>query len=185
MKEEYKEFAKNTVLASPGSPNLLPAPPGLPLDEADQPRRRATPHLWNMIKADYVAGHGSMRALADRYGVSESTLMKRAGREHWAASRAFTSSTVDATVVATMQQRAEDFVHRSAEQTDRFLTRVSESEKTLKSEDTVALRQVVGAFKDIVSVGRETYGLESRDDGRHCLVNLSFLQSYQPENPDQ
>lgn len=83
-----------------------------------------------------------------------------------------------------MQQRAEDFVHRSAEQTDRFLTRVSESEATLQPEDTAALRQVVGAFKDVVAVGRDTVNLGSRDGQNHCLVNLSFLQNFEPTTPE-
>jgi len=179
MKENNKELLENSVSRSPQSP---PSPPGLPLDALDPPRSRATPKTWAMIKASYLVGEGSLRALAARYGVSESTLMKRARREKWTAHRTLASTATDAVVVATMQQRAEDFVHRSALQTDRFLTRVAQSEETLKPEDTVALRQVVGAFKDVIQVGRETYGLESRDEGRNCLVNLSFLQNYRPEN---
>jgi hypothetical protein len=89
--------------------------------------------------------------------------MKRARREKWTANRTLASHSADAAVVTTMQQRAEDFVNRSAEQTDRFLTRVSESEAILQPEDTVALRQVVGAFKDVVAVGRDTFGLGNRD----------------------
>ena len=86
-------------------------------------------------------------------------------------------------VVATLQERAQNFVNRSAEQTDRFLTRVSESEAILEPEDRVGLRQLTGAFKDVVQIGRETYGLGSSDDGRHCLVNLAFLQNYKPVTP--
>jgi hypothetical protein len=89
---------------------------------------------------------------------------------------------VDSEVVATMQQRAENFVNRSAEQTDRLLTRVSQSEAILVPEDRVGLRQVVWAFKDIVHVGRETFQLGNRDDGQsRCIVNLGFLQEYRPE----
>jgi hypothetical protein len=176
MKENNKELAENGVLRSPASP---PAPPGLPLGES----RRATPQTWAMIKASYLVGEGSLRALAARYGVSESTTMKRAGREHWAAHRALASTQTDATVVATLQERAQNFVNRSAEQTDRFLTRVSESEAILTPEDRVGLRTLTGAFKDVVQIGRETYGLGNSDDERHCLVNLSFLQSYQPDIP--
>jgi hypothetical protein len=124
-----------------------------------------------------------MRALAARYGVSDSTLMKRAGREHWAANRALASTTTDATVVATLQQRAEAFVNRTAELTDNFVTRVSESEAALETEDRHGLRLLTSAFKDVVSVGRDTYQLGREDGQARCLVNLSFLQSYEPVIP--
>ena len=140
-----------------------------------------TQETWSSIKTDYVIGKGSLRALAARYALSPSTVMKRAGREHWTANRALAVSTTDATMVATMAQRAEAFVNRSAEQTDRFLTRVSESEAALETEDRQGLRLLASTLKDVVAVGRDTYNLGSRDEGGHCLVNLGFLASYIPE----
>ena len=39
---------------------------------------------WNRIKGEYVAGGISQRELARKYGLSWSTLQKRAARERWA-----------------------------------------------------------------------------------------------------
>ena len=42
---------------------------------------------WNRIKGEYVAGGISQRELAKKYGLSWSTLQKRANRERWAEVR--------------------------------------------------------------------------------------------------
>jgi hypothetical protein len=105
-------------------------------------------------------------------------------RERWTAQRSLACRATDATVVATMAQRAEDFVHRSAEHTEKFLTRIAESESMLNPEDRQGLRQLAGALKDVVAVGRDTFQLGDRDDGQNrCIVNLAFLNDYEDERP--
>lgn len=75
-------------------------------------------------------------------------------------------------------------MHRSAEQTDRFLTRVSESEKILEPAERKGLRLLASTLKDVVAVGRDAYQLGSRDEGQNqCIVNLAFLQEYESEVP--
>jgi hypothetical protein len=64
------------------------------------------------------------------------------------------------------------------------LTRVSESEAILEREDRKGLRLLASTLKDVVAVGRDSYGLGGRDDGQNrCDVNLAFLQSYEPVLP--
>ena len=42
---------------------------------------------WNTLKAEYIAGGVSYRELAEKHGVSESTLKKKAAKERWAELR--------------------------------------------------------------------------------------------------
>ena len=42
---------------------------------------------WRKIKAEYISGRESQRALAEKYGVSRSTLIRRANKEHWTQKR--------------------------------------------------------------------------------------------------
>lgn len=42
---------------------------------------------WRKIKAEYISGKSSQRALAEKYGVSRSTLIRRANKEHWTQKR--------------------------------------------------------------------------------------------------
>ena len=142
---------------------------------------RATEATWQQVKNDYTAGSGSMRALAACYGISPSTLTKRAVRQHWAAQRTLASSAVDTALVTTMQQKTEAFVNKSAEATETFMTRITDSEATLENEDRRGIRLLSSALKDVVAVGRDTFGLGNRDEGNRCIVNLGFLRDYVPE----
>ena len=135
---------------------------------------------WLALKTDYMGGKGSLRALAAQYGVSATTVMHRSAREGWAAMRTASGSKVDAAVTATLQQRAERFVHKVADQTDKLVDRVSEHEAALQPDNPTALRTLSAAFKDIVAVGRDTYGLSRDDNTPHVLVNLEFLQQPPP-----
>lgn len=42
---------------------------------------------WRKIKAEYIAGHISQRALAEKYDVPMTTLVKHAKKEKWTAKR--------------------------------------------------------------------------------------------------
>ena len=132
-----------------------------------------------MIRAAYIAGKGSLRALAAEHGLSASTVMKRAAREHWEARRRLTSSDTEALVEASLAQRAEAFVKRVADQTDTFLTKIEGSADLVKPEDRQGLRLLASTLKDVNSIGRDTYQLGSREDAKaQCIVNLGFLSSY-------
>jgi hypothetical protein len=134
--------------------------------------------MWMMIRADYVAGKGSLRSLAQEYRLSASTVMKRSMREHWEAKRTLTSSNTEAMVEASLQQRAEAFVKRVADQTDTLITKIQESGDLVQPEDRSGLRQLAATLKDVNAVGRETYQLGNREDGARCIVNLGFLGSF-------
>ena len=47
---------------------------------------------WRKIKAEYIAGGVSQRALAEKYGVSRTMVMKKAVAEHWTQKRAETEA---------------------------------------------------------------------------------------------
>src|SRR5215203_1791425 len=176
MKNKNIEFCENSVSKSPQSP---PGQPGLSHVAPGRRQQPATLELWTMVRAEYVAGRGSLRALAKQHGLSDSTVMKRAAREHWEARRRLSSSNLDAMVEATMQQRAEAFVRRIADETDALVSRLSESGEILQPEDRQGLRQLAATLKDISAVGRDTYQLGNSDDPKAaCIVNLGFLQGY-------
>ena len=56
---------------------------------------------WNAIRADYISGGISQRKLAEKYGVSENTLIKKANAEKWSELRA----TAYNTATTQIQQR--------------------------------------------------------------------------------
>ena len=65
---------------------------------------------WNAIRAEYIGGGISQRKLAKKYGVSETTLMKKANAEGWHDLRA----AADSKSTAEAQQRTADAVADNA-----------------------------------------------------------------------
>lgn len=59
---------------------------------------------WNKIRAEYIGGGISQRKLAKKYGVSETTLMKKANAEGWHGMRA----DADSKSIAIAQQKTAD-----------------------------------------------------------------------------
>ena len=60
---------------------------------------------WRKIKAEYIAGGISQRALADKYGVSRTTLMKKAVKEGWSKKR---KQSEDKAIAKTQQKTADE-----------------------------------------------------------------------------
>ena len=65
---------------------------------------------WRKIKAEYIAGGISQRALAEKYGVSASNLMRRANREEWNKRRLAAESKA----IANTEQKTADAVADNA-----------------------------------------------------------------------
>lgn len=59
---------------------------------------------WARIRADYIAGGISQRKLAEKYGVSETTVMKKAASEGWTDLR---EATYRKTIERTQQKTAD------------------------------------------------------------------------------
>lgn len=82
---------------------------------------------WNIIRAEYIAGGISQRKLAAKYGISETTLMKRANAEKWSDIKKET----DSKSTAKAQQKTADAVATNAVIAERIrekLLRVLERE---------------------------------------------------------
>lgn len=61
---------------------------------------------WLRIKAEYISGCGSMRELAEKYGVSGNTMRKRAAAERWNDERTNIAQNRHKKVVQRVVQRA-------------------------------------------------------------------------------
>lgn len=65
---------------------------------------------WRKIKAEYISGKESQRALAEKYGVSRSTLIRRANKEHWTQKR----KAADAEAEKKVQQKTAEIIADNA-----------------------------------------------------------------------
>lgn len=129
---------------------------------------------WNKIRKDYIAGKGSYRELAKKYGVHYRTLADRAKAEKWVElrnqSRAKTvTKTVEA--VAEANSRVDTRIYRIAGKLmDKLETAVDELDM-----DTVIVKQTIQDGKNKTTTERKT--LEQRQgpidrDGMQQLAGI-------------
>lgn len=130
---------------------------------------------WKKIKAEYLRGGCSHRKLAEKYGVSVSTLSKVAMREKWSELRKETGMKLDAKL-------ADSVARREAEREDLF---GAISDKLLKmisdgiDDGSIAIacrgrgfRDITGALKDL----REIKGIRPELDVEEQQARIQKLK---------
>lgn len=111
---------------------------------------------WIKIKTEYISGQGSYRSLSKKYGVSESTLTRKAISEAWKAEREAQRSEIEA---KTQQKAAEKISDSESEilaiKSRLTLTFYQQIEKRLQSvdeEDGQEFRRLVQNYKDMCDI---------------------------------
>ena len=126
---------------------------------------------WKRIKAEYIAGGTSYRKLAEKYGVSPTTLTKVAGREGWVEARQQadikkTSKIVDA-VSEKEAKKAVDIIDVA----DKLLSKIESVMETMVV-DTQSLKQLTSALKDL----RDIKGYKSPKDLEEQEARIAKLR---------
>ena len=79
---------------------------------------------WNQIKAEYIAGGTSCRELAEKHGVSYSTLRKIATKEHWSELRVKSGAKRDLKIAETIAKAQVSRLERINNVADVLLARI-------------------------------------------------------------
>ncbi len=86
---------------------------------------------WNKIKVEYIAGGTSYRKLAEKYGVSPSTLRKVAAKEQWTELRNKARTKRDSKLVDAIgnkeAKKAVDKLARVSDLTDKLLDKLEQA----------------------------------------------------------
>lgn len=116
---------------------------------------------WNAIRAEYIGGGISQRALAAKHGISPDALMQKANREGWKKDRDKAVSKGLAKVQQMSAERIADNAVIAEDLKKRLLLRISRIEakypfdateiRTRQGENTVIfrLRDLTAAYKDL------------------------------------
>jgi transposase-like protein len=122
---------------------------------------------WNTLKAEYIAGGISYRELAEKHGVSESTLKKKAAKERWAELRNQAGTETELKIVDSISdinaEKAVSAASLISEAAMNFLMKIAEESLKIKegkldkdittkySEYALALSR----FKDVLDIKSE------------------------------
>lgn len=138
--------------------------------KAPEGKRELTQAEWRKIRLEYMRGKTTYRALAEKYGISESTIRKRASKEAWRKKRDELGTKVEQKVLARMcDARAEEFLwiaranDRLGEALDNMLDFVN-SQPPGKYEDMRGVESLSKAIAQVVQTKRDLYNLPTEVD---------------------
>ena len=128
---------------------------------------------WNKIKAEYIRGGTSQRKLAQKYGVSLSSLTRRATSGKWADLRRQTEIKSSAKICEQVASQEASRVDKIQDIADKLLQMIEERIKdgTLIG-DAKDLRSVTASIKDL----REIKGCKSELDMQEQIARIEKLR---------
>ena len=133
---------------------------------------------WKRIKAEYIAGGTSYRKLAEKYGVSFSTLRKVAAKEKWTDLRNKAGAKADTKLVDTISDKEADKATKIIKVADKLLEKISQVID--KVQDTKDIKNISSALKDI----KEIKGVKSSADMREQEARIAKLQKEAEKTDD-
>lgn len=116
---------------------------------------------WNAVRAEYIGGGISQRKLAKKYGLSETTLMKKANEEEWYKLRKAAESKSTAEAQQKTAEAAADNAAIAADIKKRLLMRLKRIEEKYPLDATEVrskignntaifrIRDLTAAYKDL------------------------------------
>ena len=128
---------------------------------------------WKKIKAEYIRGGVSFRKLADKYGVSFSTLRKIASKEKWTDLRSKAGQKRDSKIVESVASQEAKRVDGIQTVADMLLEKIKEgvADGSLII-DSQSIRQITASIKDL----REIKGYKSDLDMQEQLARIEKLR---------
>ena len=136
---------------------------------------------WKKIKAEYITTDTSYRKLAQKYGLAESTIYARGGKEHWVDQKEQHQSK---TVAKTLDALSDKEVNRAARLmtvADKLLRKVEQVVDQEGPMSAGAIKNLSDALKNI----RETQMIRSEQDIREQEARIAKLQKEAQKEDNQ
>lgn len=126
---------------------------------------------WKQIKAEYIAGGTSYRKLCAKYGVSRTTLEKKARDEKWTDLRRQAQGKAEAKIIDAVSDKEARKANKIIDVADKLLDKISELMEDMVV-DTQSLKQLTSALKDL----KEIKGIKSAADMKEQEARIAKLQ---------
>lgn len=126
---------------------------------------------WKRIKADYIAGGTSLRKLAEKYGVSFSTIQKKSMEEKWGELRKKNRRKVEEKIIDSVSSKEAEKAVNIIDVADKLLGKISELMDAIPL-DTQSMKHLTSALKDL----KEIKGFKSDADMREQEARIRNLE---------
>ena len=139
---------------------------------------------WKRIKAEYIAGGTSYRKLAEKYGVSFSTLRKVAAKEHWSELRNNVGAKRDTELVETLGVKTAKIDDKYFRLVDKLLDKAEDTIDSVDKWHPTLLKEMATTMKYL----KECKGIKSDADMREQEARIKKLQmeaAFREEDDDK
>lgn len=128
---------------------------------------------WKKIKAEYIRGGVSYRKLADKYGVSFSTIQKVGADEKWTDLRKRSSRKAEEKIVESVASQEAKRVDGIQTVADMLIDKIKDGVKNgILVSDAQSIRQITASIKDL----REIKGYKSDLDMQEQIARIDKLR---------
>ena len=136
---------------------------------------------WSKIKTEYITTDTSYRKLAEKYGIDQATISRKAKKEDWVSKRQQHISRMQAKVQQAVEGRKVDRAAKLLDASDRLLQKVMERVEALDALEMSSqeFRHLSATIKDI----KEIQMIRSDADMREQEARIRNLQK-QAEKDD-
>lgn len=126
---------------------------------------------WKKIKAEYISGGTSYRKLCEKYGVSRTTLQRKAKDEKWLELRSQTEAKTESKIVEAVSdieaEKAIDIIDVADKLIDKIYELIDASLKNPQG-----IKNLTSALKDL----KEIKGVKSEADKREQEARIDKLR---------
>ena len=127
---------------------------------------------WKKVKAEYIAGGTSYRKLAEKYGVSFSTLKEIARREKWTDLKEQARYKADTKFADLMGEKQANRSAKINDVADLLLEKINTTLEMMDVVDSQAIKHFTSALKDI----KDIKGIKSDIDLKEQNARIAKLQ---------
>ena len=125
---------------------------------------------WKRIKADYIAGGTSYRKLCEKYGVSRTTLQRKAKDENWLALRSQSEAKIESRIIDVVSEKNAKKAVDIIDVADKLLVKATELMELPLT--TQSFKQLTSALKDL----KEIKGYKTDADIREQEARIKKLE---------
>lgn len=129
---------------------------------------------WNKIKTEYITTNTSYRKLADKYGIDQATIARKAKKEDWVSKRQQNAIRTQAKIVNAISNKQVDRAANLISVSDLLLAKVKSLLETDAEvlADTQSMKHISGVLKDI----KDIQMIKSDADLREQEARIKKLQ---------
>lgn len=127
---------------------------------------------WNKIKAEYIAGGTSYRKLCSKYGVSRTTLQRKAKDEKWLDLRSQAEAKAETIIVNDISKKSAKIDERYFRLVDKLMQRAEEVVANTPVWSVNALKEMSTTLKYL----KECKGVKSDIDLREQEARIKNLE---------